>query len=223
MSNTLEIGIIGLGKFGFILAESLVDMGHTVVGVDANEQRIRLAQDVLTKVYQADATDKQAVVQLGLHELPTVVVSVGDSMESSILITLNLKELGAPLVCVKALSEAHETVLHKLGADLVIFPERFVARQLAQRLVNPGLLDYIPLGRDVALREIEVRTWTGKTLKELALTNRYEVQVVAVKPAGEKDFNFVPAAGLALQQGDVLLVMGKAQNIEDMLKGSVEG
>lgn len=214
--DVLEVGIIGLGKFGYALAESLLEMGHRVVGLDNNESAVRSAQGLLTRVYQGDATDKQVLTQLGFPDLKMIMVSVGESMEASILITLALQELEAGTVWVKAVSEGHEKVLRKLGADLVVFPERFMARQLAQRLSVPGLLDYLPMGKGVALREVSVEAWDGKSLRDLDLANRFRVQVVAIKPTGEKDFNFVPRSDKPLRSGDTLLVMGRVTDIEEM-------
>ncbi|MCF8107225.1 MAG: TrkA family potassium uptake protein, partial [Desulfohalobiaceae bacterium] len=140
-----EVGVVGLGNFGYYVGKTLVGMGHTVVGVDSNQAKVGQAREILTKVFEADATDKIALQQLGLSEMDNVVVSVGKSMESSLLIALHLKELGDPRLWVKAVSEEHETVLRKLGVEEVVFPERFAAQELARKLVIPGVVDYLSL------------------------------------------------------------------------------
>jgi len=212
-----EIGIIGLGKFGFYLASSLINLGHTVIGIDSSLDKVKRAQDVLTQVYEADATDKEVLYQLGFAELNHVVVSVGHSMEASILISLYLKELNAPDVWCKAISNAHEKVLQKIGVDHVIFPERFAAEQLARNLVVPGLIDYLPMGKGILLKEIKVgRKWEGKTLRDLDLTNRYGIQVIAIRQKEEKEFTFVPRADYPLKQGDVLAIVGREENFKDL-------
>jgi trk system potassium uptake protein TrkA len=215
MAKKMEIGVVGLGKFGFSLASAMVELGHDVVGVDRSEANVRRAQGVLTQVYQADATDEKSLEQIGFKELETVVVSTGSSMEASILVVLNLQSLGVDQIWVKAMSEEHERVLYKLGVPFVVFPEAFVAFQLAHRLAAPGLHDYLGLGRDVVTREILVDQWTGKTLRELNLTNTYSVQVIAYRHAGESDFTFVPQADRALEEGDVLVLLG---NTKDVMK-----
>jgi trk system potassium uptake protein TrkA len=215
MTKKMEIGVVGLGKFGFALASAMVELGHDVVGVDRSENNVRRAQGVLTQVYQADATDEKALEQIGFKELETVVVSTGSSMEASILVVLNLQSLGMEQIWVKAMSEEHERVLYKLGVPFVVFPEAFVAFQLAHRLAAPGLHDYLGLGRDVVTREILVDKWTGKSLRELNLTNTYSVQVIAYRHAGESDFTFVPQADRALEEGDVLVLLG---NTKDVMK-----
>jgi trk system potassium uptake protein TrkA len=211
-----EFGVVGLGKFGLSLAQSLVDRGQTVVGVDSDPEKVKIASEILTQAYQAEAVDKVALQQLGFGELSDVIVSTGHSMEASILITLFLKELGCKSVTVKAMSRDHEKVLRKVGADSVIFPERYAAEQLAAKLAVPGLIDYLPLGHNVLLKELVVSRWAGKTLRELDLTNTFSIQVVAIKAAGEQQFVFVPKASQPLQKGDVLAVIGRGEKLVDL-------
>jgi trk system potassium uptake protein TrkA len=172
---------------------------------------------VLTKVFEANATDKIALEQLGIAEMGNVVVSVGKSMEASILIALHLKEIGAPKVWAKAISEEHEIVLQKLGVEEVVFPERFAAQGLARKLVVPGVVDFLSLAEGVLVRELEVKEWAGKTLRQLNLTNIYELQVVAIKALQKKHFDFVPKADRVLQAGDVLLILGEEEKLSQIM------
>jgi trk system potassium uptake protein TrkA len=190
--------------------------GQAVVGVDSDPEKVRIASEILTQAYQAEAVDKTVIEQLGFPELPEVIVSTGRSMEASILITLFLKELGCKSVTVKAMSRDHEKVLKKVGADAVIFPERYAAEQLAAKLAVPGLIDYLPLGHNVLLKELVVARWAGKTLRELDLTNTFSIQVVAIKAVGEKQFVFVPKASQPMQKGDVLAVIGPGEKLVDL-------
>ncbi|GAB1410995.1 TrkA family potassium uptake protein [Desulfovibrionales bacterium] len=208
-----EFGIIGLGKFGLSLAQALIKHNQRVVGVDADAEKVKHAAEFLTQTYQAEATDKMALTQLGMADLHAVIVSTGGSMEASILVTLFLKELGCPHVTVKAISHDHETVLKRVGADDVIFPERYAATQLAAKLAMPGLIDYLPLGTNVLLQELTVQKWAGKTLRELNLTNTYGIQVVAIRQGMEECFQFVPKANQPLHTGDVLAVIGHGDTI----------
>lgn len=213
MTKKIEVGVIGLGKFGMALAETLLSLGHSVLGVDEDEKSVRRAQGVIPQVYQADARDKAALEQLGFNNFDYVMVSIGRSMEASILVTLNLQELGVPRIWVKAVSEEHRKVLDRVGAHLAIIPEVFVAQQLAHRMAVPGLLEVLPLGKGMLVRETEVDAWAGKTLRDLNLTNRFGVQVVAIRPAGAEDFNFVPKADIPLSTGDVLVLLGHTDNV----------
>ena len=211
-----EFGVVGLGKFGLSLAHSLMAHGQKVVGGDSDPDKVKAASEVLTQAYQAEAVDKTALQQLGFGELPQVIVSTGHNMEASILVTLFLKELGCRNVTVKAVSQDHEKVLAKVGADAVIFPERYAAEQLAAKLAVPGLIDYLPLGTNIILKEFTVERWAGKTLRELNLTNAYGIQVVAVKGLEEKQFVFVPKADQPLKKGDVLAVIGQGDKLLDL-------
>ena len=213
MARKIEVGVVGLGKFGFALAEAVKELGHVAVGVDAEEAMVRRAQIVLDQVFQADGTDKTALEQLGFQNLDYVVVSIGKSMEASILVALNLQELGVKNIWVKAISPEHEKVLKRLGVHFVVFPEQFVARQLAHRMAVPGILDYLPLGEGVLVQEIKVTHWAGKTLRDLNLPATHRVQVVAVKREGETRFSFVPKPDQVLDKGDTLVLLGHADDV----------
>ncbi len=213
MAKKNEIGVIGLGKFGFSLASALTDLGLDVVGVDLDSERVRRAQDKLAQVYQADVTDEKALGQIGFKDLERVIVSTGGSMEASILGVLNLQALGVKKIWVKAISEEHERVLYKLGVPYVVFPEAFVAFQLAHRLATPGIQDYFGMGQDVVTREILINQWAGKALRDLNLTNTYHVQVVAYRRNGEAQFSFVPEADRPFEEGDVVVLIGKTENV----------
>ena len=211
----LEIGVIGLGKFGLQVSRTLVELGHSVVGIDSTEGRIRQAQDILSQVYQGNAADPAVLQQLRFQDLDCVIVSVGNSMETSLLVTLNLQEIGVRKIWVKAVSTEHKKVLTRLGVDHVILPEHDVATHLAHRLVNPGMLDLLPLGGggQILLQELTVDKWAGRTLLDLRLANEHGVMVVAVKPAAFHEYRFVPAAHEVLQQGDKLVVIGRHEDV----------
>ena len=134
-------------------------------------------------------------------------------MEASILAVLNLQSLGVEKIWVKAVSEEHERVLYKLGVPYVVFPEAFVAFQLAHRLAAPGIQDYFGMGQDVVTREILINKWAGKALRDLNLTNTYHVQVIAFRRNGESEFSFVPDASRPFEEGDVVVMIGKTEDV----------
>ena len=136
-----DIAIIGLGKFGFAFGEALIGHGYTVIGIDSDAKKVRQAKDSFSQVYEADATDKDVLKELDLSGLDYIIVAIGGSMENSILTCMNLKELGAKEVWAKATSKDHEKLLARVGADFVVFPELFVAKQLARKIAEPGFLD----------------------------------------------------------------------------------
>ncbi|OBQ54043.1 potassium channel family protein [Halodesulfovibrio spirochaetisodalis] len=207
-----EVGIIGLGKFGSALAEFLSELGHTVIGVDSSSNATKKTEEFLSQTYQADATDDNVLKQLRFMDLDEVIVSVGKSMETSILIVLNLQEMGIKRLAVKAISHEHAVVLRRLGVHTVIQPERDAASQFAHRIANPGMLDLLPLGGNILLQELEVNNWVGKSLIDLGLTS-FGVMVVAIKRKGEKEYEFVPAADRTLEEGDILVAIGKESDL----------
>lgn len=218
MANHKSIGVIGLGKFGLSFCRFLVELGQEVVGLDRYTDNVRRAQGVVTQVYEGDATDRKVLEQLGFADLTHVMISVGSSIEASAMISLYLKELGTRNVWVKAISADHERLLRRIGVDEVVFPEEFAARELAHRLAIPGLVAYLPFARDVAIKELPIDRWAGKSLADLDLTNRFRVQVIAVKDAGSEDYRFVPKPREKLSQGDVLVVMGRDEDLDEVEK-----
>ena len=212
-----EIGVIGLGKFGIFLGQRLMELGHTVIGMDNSEAKVRRARDELSRVFQADATDRTALEQTGFKDLSKVVVSVGDAMEASILITLNLVELGVPDVWTKAISFQHEKVLSKIGASNVFIPEHYGAHQLALRMSVPGLVEYLPVGKGLLVQRLSVDKWSGQSLRQLDLTNRHGIQVVAVRRADSEEFDYLPRADIVLATGDELVVFMQEEDLGEVV------
>lgn len=207
--NGMEIGIIGLGKFGLRIARTLRDLGHTVIGIDSSDVRVQLAEEFLETVYKADATNLAVLRSLHMQELDWVVICVGQSVEQSLGITLNVQELSGPRLLVKASNEEHRKILERLHVDRAIVPEVDAAVMAAHQLANPGMLDLIPKYGGIAIQELDVNLWHGKTLVELNLMQEYAVMVMGIRPAGADDFIFVPSARTMLQKGDRLVVAGR--------------
>ena len=201
----LEIGIIGLGKFGLRMATTLVSLGHTVVGIDMSETRVQLAEETLNSVYRADATNISVLRSLHIQDLDWVVISVGQSVEQSLNVTLNVQELGGPKILVKASNEEHRKILQRLGVDRALVPETDAAVMAAHQLTYPGMLDLIPKYGGIAIQELRVDHWDGKTLVDLNLMQRFNVMVMGIRPVGERSFIFVPPARTVLHRGDTLV------------------
>lgn len=216
MTKSLEIGIIGLGKFGMQMAKTLVQLGHTVVGIDSSEQKVQQAQDVLDTVYKADAGILSVLRSLQFNLFDCVVVSVGDAMERSLTITLNLQELGVSKIWVKATNLEHRKILRRLGVDHAIVPEHDAATMAAHHLSNPGMLDLIPKYGGILVQELTVDRWAGKNLLDLNLTNEHEVMVIGVRAKDSQDYRFVPPARTVLQKGDVLIVVGRQVSVSNL-------
>lgn len=217
MNKTLEVGVIGLGKFGFQAASTLVELGHKVIGIDSRPEVVRVAQDTLTRAFEANALDRAALEQLRLQDLDAIIVSVGESMESSILITLDLLELGAERLIVKAISPAHKKVLKRLGVHQVIQPEADAAVHTAYRLHNPGTLDFLGEGGGILIQELTVVAWAGKSLLDLDLREKHSVLIAAKRGPAQEEFEFVPDPKLPFAKGDRLLAIGRAEAISELV------
>lgn len=215
MKKGKEIGIIGLGKFGMQLGTSLAGLGHKVIGLDMDPEKVRQAQENFTQAYVANAVEKTALTQLQFQDLDIVAVSVGEAMDTSILVTLNLQELGVKNIIAKAISPAHVKVLDRIGAHHVVQPEIDVAKHTAHRLSNPGLLDFLPVGGGVLVQELLVNEWEGKSLIDLNLPNR-GVLVAAIHRIIDKEYVFVPDPSQFLSKGDKLLVIGKEKAVAEL-------
>lgn len=216
MTTHLEIGIIGLGKFGMQMARTLVQLGHTVVGIDSSELKVQEAQDSLDTVYKADAANLGVLRSLQFQHFDCVVVSVGQAMEQSLTITLNLQELAVPKIWVKATNLEHRKILRRLGVDHAIVPEHDAATMAAHQLSNPGMLDLIPKYGGILVQELSVDKWTGKSLLELKLMREYEVMVIGVRSKNTDEYLFIPPANTVLQRGDVLIVVGRQVSVRKL-------
>ncbi len=216
MAAKLLVGVIGLGKFGFWFGQSLMELGHEVLGVDVNPDNVRRAQNTFSQVYQADAMDKEALKQIGFTDVTHALVSVGESISASTMISMYLKELEIPNVWVKAVHSDHKKLLNKIGVDKVIIPEQVAAQQLASRVAMPGFIDYLPFDHTMVLKELKVKEWAGRTLRDIDLTNRYDIQVIAIKKSGDNRFRFIPKADDTVGEGDTMIVIGPSEGLSEI-------
>ena len=225
-----QFAVIGLGKFGFAVAKTLAEKGCEVLAIDSDEEKIREASTFVTEAIQLDATEEKSLKEVGIEDIDVAIVSVGENLEASILITLLLKEIGVKEVIAKALNPHHAKVLQKIGVDRVIFPEREMGIRVAESLVMPDVLEQIRLSPNYEILEFTVPpNFTGKTLKECAIRTRYKVNVIAIRKKvpyvnekGESDFNeeinLAPDGDDEISIGDILVVVGEIKNIDALRK-----
>jgi len=207
-----QFAVLGLGRFGTGVVRALAGMGYEVLAVDEDEGRVQCVADLVTHAVQADATDDAAMRSLGLRNFDVAVVGIG-ALEASVLATAILKELGVKYVVAKATSELHGKVLERVGADQVVFPERDMGTRVAHNLVSGNLVDYLELAPGVSIIEAVARkSFVGKSLGELALRSRYGVNVLAIR-RGEA-INLGPGADDVIQEGDILVAMGRDPDLE---------
>ncbi|OOB80074.1 MAG: potassium transporter Trk [Epulopiscium sp. Nuni2H_MBin003] len=199
--------ICGLGKFGISLATELAQSGYEVLVVDKSEERIQEISAVVTHAVTANTTDVDVMKSLGIRNFDVGVVAIGKDIQSSIMSTLILKELGIPYVVAKATSSIHEKVLRKIGADRVIQPELDMGRRIATNLISGNILEHIQLSSEYSIVEIPVlREWINKSIIEANLRNKYGINVIAIQRQGKIDIS--PRPDYVFVEGDLLVVVG---------------
>ena len=207
-----QFAVIGLGNFGFYLASGLFQKGHEVLGIDINPRQVQEIRDQVSRAVIADATDLQALKELELETMDAVVVSIGSVLNSSILATLNVKDMGVKRVVAKAVSNAHGRILQKIGADEIYFPEKDLALTVARRLDNPNVLDYLPFIEGYSIVQLTPpATFVGKNLIELDLINRLGIQVIAVTETAPENVVIIPTGRFIVKESDLLVLLGPDQ------------
>lgn len=213
--KTKQYLVLGLGRFGESLAMSLYKLGHEVLAVDSDADLVESIAPHVTQAIQIDATDEGALESLGVRNFDAAIVSIGQNVRDSILVCVLLKELGVPYLIAKAIDELHAKVLRKVGVDRVIFPERDMAVRVAKSLLTPNVLEMIDLSDDYQLLETILPTkWVGNTIIGMDVRKRYGVSILAIHRGGE--FFVSPAPDFAFQAGDILLVLGKKDDIDSL-------
>ena len=204
--------VIGLGRFGLALAEQLQALGQEVLGIESRPDLVQAAAGLVTYVVQGDATDPEVLRQLGIDSVDRAVVAIGDDMQSSILATAGLADIGVRSVLAKAVTEQHARILERVGATNVVFPERDMGRRVAHRL-SGNVLEYFQVDEGFALVETPLpRRYVGSTLAHAAIREEHDVTVVCVKPADGGFTHATPER--MLRAGDVVMVAGSTRDVE---------
>ncbi len=213
--------VIGLGRFGSSIAKTLYSLGNDVLAIDSSEEVVQSLADSVTQAIQAEATDEATLKSLGIRNFDVAVVTVGTDVQSSIMITLLVKELGIKYVVAKAQNELHAKVLYKIGADRVVFPERDMGIRVAHNLCSSSILDYIELSPDYSIMELTaIEEWEGHTLRELNMRNKYGINVMAIKRGNS--INVSPQADDIIKPSDVMVVIGGTDQLNYIEKIKVK-
>ena len=208
MKKNKQYLVIGLGRFGSAVAMELSRQGMQVLAVDSCMERVEAHRSVLTDVICADAMDHSVLTRIGADDFDVAIVTIGEDIKSSGVITMQLKEMGVRTVIVKAYDDFHGRMLMKLGADKIVFPERDMGQRIAHNLVSEKIMDFIELSPDYSLMEIRPKPeWIGKPLKELNLRATQRINVVAVR-SGET-VNAMPDMNTCIGADDVMLVVSQ--------------
>ena len=207
--------VVGLGRFGRAIAETLCEAGEEVLGVDMDMDLVEDMRDRITQAVQMDAMDRDALTALGVKDFDVAFVTMGSDIRASGTITLMLKELGVKRVIAKAHDDFHGRMLEKLGADKVLFPERDMGRRIAHNLVSGNIIDYLELSPDYSMAEVRPkREWVGKALKDLQLRSRVGINIIAIKNGESVDP--MPQPDSVIHEDDMLLVVAREDTLAKM-------
>ena len=215
-----RIGIIGAGRFGMSLAESLANAGAEVLLIDRNRPAMQNASEFATAL-QGDATQQHVLAEAGFGECDVVVVAIGSNMEASVMATANCKELGVPNVVAKATSELHGKILRRIGADSVIYPDRDSAHRLAMSIANHNVVDSFAVSEGYSIAEIAVPDGVrGRTLAEADLRKKRGVTVLCIRRADADPKKprkvVIPQAEDVIQGDDRLIVFGETKKLDSL-------
>lgn len=198
--------VIGLGRFGCALAKTVCQLGHDVLAVDKDEDRVQDIADYVTHAIQMDATDEATLQNIGIRNFDIAVVSISDVQEN-IMTSLLIKEMGVKYIIATAHNEKHKRVLSKIGVDKVILAEQDMGIRVAHNLVSSNILDYIELSAEYSIMEVgSLDNWIGKTIKDLAFRKKYGINVVAIK--NSRNVNISPSADDIIKEGDIIVALG---------------
>lgn len=209
--------VIGLGRFGSEVARRLCQLGCEVLAMDTRGDLVQQLSGSVTQAVVGDAQDKEILRSLGARDFDCAIVAIGGDLGASVLVTMNLKELGVPCVVCKAHDETHRRVLQKLGADKVVIPEQENAHRLARSLSCPNVLDYIELSDEYGIMEVPApRKWYGLSLKELDIRAKFGINIIAVKRDGA--ISAFPAGDYRFVENDVIVVLGSSDTAKSVQK-----
>ena len=213
MKRKKYICVIGLGQFGMELAREL-SKDCEVLALDLNEDLVYAIADDVQRALVVDARDYASLKQVVTADFDEVIVSLGESLEASILCTLHIKKIGIKMIRAKVMSEDHAAIVHSLGVQEVIFPERETAWRLAAQIINPNLLDYIPLEAGYRVMDVAPpNSFYGHTLMDLELRQKYGVFVIAVKELVPQRFIFLPEPKFVVKPSDILVMIGREEQL----------
>jgi trk/ktr system potassium uptake protein len=208
-----QVAVIGLGRFGLSAARTLVGRGHEVLGIDRAEEAVQRARDEVTHVLQATVSDATIVRSLGLNEVDTAIVAIGSNVEANVVATALLLESGVPYVVARANSALHGTILARLGAHRIVYPEVASGKEVALTLHAPDVLAHIALGPDAGITTLRAPDeWVGRSLSELRLPERGPLIVLAIQRGDEA--LAVPGADERIREGDTLAVLDQESKID---------
>ena len=208
--------LIGLGRFGYHMAERMQELKDEVLGVDIDEDKVEQCLSCLTSAQIADATDENFIRTLGVRNFDVCVVAIGDNFQASLEVTALLKDFGAQFVVSRAAGEIHAKFLLRNGADQVIYPERDMARHAAVKYSANHVLDFFHLTPEYAIYEISApKEWMGKSIEELQVRRKHHVNILAVRVGETVDPVVSPAYRFTGQES--IFILGASKEVKPFL------
>jgi len=209
-----RVVVIGLGIFGSQLARNLYEGGIEVIAIDKNPDVVQKLKDYSTKAVVADASDREVLESLGIQPKDIAIISFGEDLAASTLLTLHLKELKVETIIVKVPNDDHRRILLKVGASEAIIPEREMAHKVARGIISPDILEFLPISEEYTIVELAPPTsFIGKTLAELDLRRKYNLQVIATRDVLTEKIQLVPKASAVIKDSDILVIIGRVEDI----------
>lgn len=211
-----SILVIGIGRFGKHLCQDLIENGNDVMAVDENEENLEEILQLVTSAKIGDCTKEEVLKSFGVSNFDICFVCIGTNFQSSLEITSLLKDLGANYVISKATRDIQAKFLLKNGADEVIYPDRDIAARIAARVSANNVYDYVEMG-EYSIYEIQpIEEWFGKSIRDVDFRAKYNVSIMGIKQAGETQI--LPSPDHIFQENEHLMVIGKKENIDRILK-----
>lgn len=208
-----SILLIGLGRFGRHMAEKLNELGHQVMAIDCNEERVNDVLPIVTNAQIGDSTNASFLESLGIRNFDVCIVAIADSFQSSLETTSLLKEMGGKLVVARAATDVQEKFLLRNGADEVVYPEKQLAKWTAIRYTADHILDYIELDEDHGMFEIPVPDeWQGRSIAQLDIRKKYNINIIGLRHGGKLEMPVLPDT--VLNADAALLVLGKNKDLQ---------
>lgn len=210
MKNVL---LVGLGRFGRHIALKMNELRHQVMAVDKSEERVEALLPYVTNAQIGDSTNEEFLKSLGVRNFDLCIVTIGSDFQSSLETTSLLKELGAKLVVSRASRDIHAKFLLRNGADKVVYPERQLASWTAIRYTADHISDYVEIDEGYGIFEVEVpKNWHEKTIRELDIRNRYNINILGIRRDGKISMNLAP--DIRLQPEDAIMALGKFADVQ---------
>lgn len=211
--DSKQILIIGLGKFGMSLARELSKYDCEVMAIDSDSDLVDDAAEFVTHAARVDATDPNALKELGVTNFDMAVIGIGENLEASIMIALTLKDLKVPYIVAKSRDDVHAKLLSMIGVDRVVQPEKDIGTRLAKTIMHKNVIERMEVGREYSIAEVETpREWIGSRLNQLNIRPKYNINILCIEKNNKKIL--IPSADYMIEEGDNIMLIAPNKELE---------